>query len=250
MRLDLGCAGWSYDHWKDTFYRNVPRRSWFEHYANRFDIVEVNNTFYRYPRADMLERWDRSAPSGFGFFVKAHRVITHMKRFSNARDQLRDFEDRLDPLRSLRGILFQLPASIERDDELLERIIDQLDRRRRNVIEFRHKSWWDPSVIERLERAGIIMCSVIAPDLPDRIIAVRGQAYVRVHGEHQYYRGSVSDARLRTILDGLEASGCERAYVIFNNDSAGHAPEDALRLRALHEATRARHPSSSSPPRR
>src|SRR5690348_6046066 len=136
----IGCSGWNYKSWKDEFYGGLPARLWLEHYAKHFDTVEVNNTFYRLPNRDAVANWERTAPPGFLFTIKASRYLTHVKRLSELGPGLDRFYERIEPLRrspKMGPVLWQLPPTFRRDDERLAAALARLDRtEERHCFEF------------------------------------------------------------------------------------------------------------------
>ena len=129
--IRIGCSGWNYASWKQELYEGLPASRWLEHYARHFDTVEVNNTFYRLPNRDAVANWERTAPPGFVFAVKASRYLTHVKRLRDVGEGLQRFYDRIDPLlcsSKLGPILWQLPPNFQRDDERLAHALTHLPR--------------------------------------------------------------------------------------------------------------------------
>ena len=120
----IGCSGWNYDHWRNgVFYppRMAPRE-WLDFYARHYDTVEVNATFYRLPKREVVANWVKSSPDGFLFSIKMSRYITHIKRLLDLGSGVRTFYDRIQPLvRSpkMGPVLWQLPGTFRRDDERL-----------------------------------------------------------------------------------------------------------------------------------
>jgi uncharacterized protein YecE (DUF72 family) len=134
----------------------VPQRRWLERYAEVFDTVEVNATFYRLPKESTVRDWVEQVPGDFLFAVKASRYLTHMKRLRGIPDAVARFWEPLEPLRSgrrLGPVLWQLPESIQRDDDLLDAALGEMPPAR-HCFEFRHPSWFVPSVGELLEERG------------------------------------------------------------------------------------------------
>ena len=121
----IGCSGWNYDDWRGPFYpERAPRRRWLELYAERFDTVEVNTTFYRLPNREAVAGWVQQTPAEFMFAVKASRYLTHIRRLQDLGEGIARFYERIEPLiehRRLGPVLWQLPANFKRDDERLER---------------------------------------------------------------------------------------------------------------------------------
>jgi hypothetical protein len=145
----VGCSGWYYWHWKGAFYpANLPSRQWFAHYRGKFNTVELNAPFYSWPTVNTVQTWVRQAGRGrFVYTVKASELITHVKRFRGVKTLIRDFGHIADLLgRRMGCFLFQLPPSFRYTPGRLKLIVDQLDPARKNVVEFRHRSWWNDTV--------------------------------------------------------------------------------------------------------
>ncbi|HEY2637281.1 MAG TPA: DUF72 domain-containing protein, partial [Solirubrobacteraceae bacterium] len=145
----IGCSGWNYADWREVVYpKGLPTRRWLERYAELFDTVEVNSTFYRLARPDAVARWVELTPQGFTFAVKASRFLTHMKRLTDMDRGVRRFYDRIEPLvgtPKLGPIVWQLPESFSRDDARLAFALEHLPPGR-HCFELRHRSWFVPEV--------------------------------------------------------------------------------------------------------
>ncbi len=155
--IHIGCSGWFYWHWRGGFYpAKMPTANWFEHYAARFKTVELNAPFYSWPTLATVRSWVRQiGRRKFVCTVKASELITHTKRFSGTKTLIRDFCHIADLLGPRMGcFLFQLPPSFHYSRARLDRIVSQLDPSRRNVVEFRHKSWWNERVFSAFRETG------------------------------------------------------------------------------------------------
>jgi len=231
----VGCSGWRYWKWRDSFYEGVPQPDWFRHYSGAFDTVEINASFYSWPTAAGVQAWRRQ-PGGENvvYTVKVCELITHIKKFKGAKTLVRDFGMIGDILGEQMGcFLFQLPPSYRYSKARLNAIVSQLDPTRRNVVEFRHKTWWNEEVYAAFRKAGIIFCSCSGPRLPDELIVTAEEVYVRLHGPERWYRHDYSDEELRKWANRIEGSGANRAWVYFNNDNDAHAPKNAKTLHSL-----------------
>jgi len=231
----VGCSGWRYWTWRDSFYEGVPQPRWFEHYSGVFDTVEINASFYSWPTVAGVQAWRRQAGGeNVVYTVKVCELITHIKKFKGTKTLVRDFGMIGDILAEQMGcFLFQLPSSFRYSKARLNAIVSQLDPARRNVVEFRHKSWWNNEVYAAFRKAGIIFCSCSGPRLPDELIVTADELYVRLHGPERWYRHDYSDEELRKWADRIESSGANRAWVYFNNDNDAHAPTNAKTLHSL-----------------
>ena len=233
----VGCSGWQYRHWQGNFYpADLPGSRWFDHYAERFDTVEINNSFYRLPEASVFAGWRRRAPAGFLYAVKASRYLTHNKKLKDPEEPLARFFERARRLREKLGpVLYQLPPGWKVNLARLEAFLSLLPRRVRHVMEFRDPSWYSDEVLTALDRRGVALCLHDMPGSAPQRAAVGSFVYVRFHGFEQRYGGRYSDERLEDWAEWLTARAAEGKDVFgyFNNDVGGHAPRDALRLRTL-----------------
>jgi len=235
LSVFVGCSGWRYWKWRDSFYQGVPQNGWFGHYLKRFDTVEINASFYSWPTVASVQSWRRGpGRKRFVYTVKACELITHVKKFKGTRTLVKDFGMIADILRDRIGcFLFQLPPSYRYTKIRLNDIVSQLDPARRNVVEFRHVSWWNEEVYRAFREAGIIFCSCSGPRLPDELVRTADEVYVRLHGPKRWYRHDYSNEELAIWADRIKASGATRAWVYFNNDNDAHAPRNATTLRRM-----------------
>ena len=234
--LFVGCSGWFYWKWRGLFYpKSLPTSEWFKHYATRLDTVEINASFYSWPTIANVNAWKRQAGKRrFVYTVKVCEIITHIKRFKGTKTLVKDFGMIADILGDRMGcFLFQLPPSYRFTKIRLNDIVSQLDPARRNVVEFRHVSWWNEEVYRAFREAGIIFCSCSGPRLPDELVRTADEVYVRLHGPTRWYRHDYSKEELAIWADRIKASGATRAWVYFNNDNDAHAPKNATTLRRM-----------------
>ena len=237
MRYRIGCSGFSYKEWKDVFYPpKLSQKRWFEYYCTRFNTLELNVTFYRFPQLSFLQNWYDKAPHDFVFSVKAPRVITHYKRFIDTEQLLTDFYTTIQQglKEKLGAVLFQLPASIEYSENILNRIIHQINPAFTNVIEFRHNSWWNNKVYIRLAEKSTVFCGVSHPKLSDDIVANTPVAYYRFHGVPKLYYSEYNTATIEAFSVKLkQLKNISRAYIYFNNTAGMGAINNAEHLKAL-----------------
>jgi uncharacterized protein YecE (DUF72 family) len=233
----IGCSGFYYKGWKEKFYpKGLPQRKWFEFYCESFNTVELNVTFYRFPKLEDLKGWHHRSPENFKFTVKAPRLITHYKKFNNVKRELGDFYNTVSKGlgEKLGCVLFQLHPAIEYSEENLERIVKTMDKSFINVIEFRHTSWWKDSVYKALKENGIAFCSISYPNLPDMVIKTAPTIYYRFHGVPQLYLSSYSPEKLESVqADIRKFRGIENVYAYFNNDIEVYAVYNARQLKTL-----------------
>ncbi len=231
----IGCSGWIYPHWGGLFYpEGLPQRQWFDFYARVFNTVEVNATFYRFPTGKMVQAWHKKGPAGFVFTLKAFRGITHLRKFRGTAELVRRFYAMGEVLgEKLGGFLFQLPPSLQYDRDLLLHILDQLDPRFANTLEFRHESWFREETEVILRERNVAMCIVSAPGLPEHVVVTAPHAFVRFHGKSAWYAYRYSRTELRSWARRLKDLPAERVFIYFNNDWNAWAPENALQLEEI-----------------
>jgi uncharacterized protein YecE (DUF72 family) len=215
-----------------------------KYYVERFDTVEVNNTFYRLPEASTFAGWASQTPPTFLMAVKASRFLTHMKRLRDPEEPLDRLFSRAAPLRSRLGpVLYQLPGNFHRDLERLAAFLQALPvkltpsarRRLQHVFEFRHPSWYVAETYQLLEAHGVAMC--LHDKAGSEIAApfVGPFVYVRFHGTSGHYHGSYDDGTLRQWAGRLAEQWHSKrdVYAYFNNDPHAVATRNALTLRRL-----------------
>jgi uncharacterized protein YecE (DUF72 family) len=235
--IRIGCSGWVYKHWRDIFYpAGLPQTRWFERYAEEFDTVEINNSFYRLPKPETFDKWRKQAPPSFDYTVKANRFLTQAKKLKDCEEPLermmgavRHLGDRLGPM------LYQLPPNMSLNLERLEGFLQIAAKDVTNVFEFRHTSWYVQATYDLLDRYGASFCVHDMPGLVSPRVAVGPIAYVRFHGGEGKYWGRYSDERLLDWTDWLleGARQGRTCWAYFNNDIHGHAIEDARTLKSM-----------------
>ncbi|WP_423066987.1 DUF72 domain-containing protein [Devosia sp. CN2-171] len=231
--LNVGCSGWFYWHLKGSFYpTQLPTKDWFSHYADHFSTVELNAPFYSWPTLRTVESWRKQAEGRpMVYTVKASELITHLRKFENTETLVRDFGYIADLLGPRMGcFLFQLPPSYHYSPARLHNILDQLDPARRNVVEFRHPSWWNEQVYAAFQAAGTIFCSCSGPRLPDQVIKTADDIYIRFHGVERWYRHDYSHDELTDWACRIRKAKAKRVWIYFNNDFDGYAIKNATTL--------------------
>lgn len=235
--IHIGCSGWSYKHWRGIFYpQGLPQKRWFGRYAEEFDTVEINASFYRLPLAATFDGWREKAPEGFRYALKVNRFITHLKKLVGVEDEVDRFIDLARRLgQTLGPLLYQLPPSLHKDLPRLDRFLSRLPHDMEHVVEFRHPSWYDDEVRALLDRHQV---GFVAHDLRGLISprwATGRTAYVRFHGSGGRYSGRYSDDSLLEWTDWClqQARSARSVWCYFNNDIHGHAIEDARTLKSM-----------------
>lgn len=237
MRIQVGCSGWFYSHWRGVFYppQEVTTKNWFAYYANVFQTVELNAPFYRWPKPATVRRWKRDAPKGFIYTVKVNQLITHERRMVRTKKLVRSYYDEIAPVlgEKMGCFLFQFPPGYRYSASRLKSIVAQLDPTYRNAVEFRHRSWWREPVYRALAERGIAFCAVSAPRIPETFPPKQPLLYVRFSGQTQWYRHDYSREELTVWTERIRNSGADEAWIYFNNDRQGHAIKNALMLRRM-----------------
>jgi uncharacterized protein YecE (DUF72 family) len=229
--FNVGCSGWYYWHWAGIFYPDdLARNEWFSHYAKNFKTVELNAPFYSWPTIATIKKWiEQAGRRHFVYTVKVPELITHIKRFKGTKQLVKDFgliADILGPSR-MGCFLYQLPPSFHYTPGRLKTIMENLDHQRRNVVEFRHKSWWNDEVYKAFRKTKTIFCSCSAPRLPDALIKTSDEVYLRFHGIKQWYRHDYSKDELREWVARIRKSKVKRVWAYFNNDRDAFAIKNA-----------------------
>ena len=235
MEIHVGTSGWFYWHWKGQFYpEKIPTHHWFKHYTKNFKTVELNAPFYSWPKPQTVKTWARQAPRNFRYSVKVNGAITHEKRMVRTKKLIKKFYVIAEALGEKMGcFLFQFPPSYRYTPARLKSIVTQLDPDFRNVVEFRHKTWWRKSVYRAFEKNGLIFCSLSGPRLPDELVKTSDVVYVRFHGVPRWYRHNYSRHELSVWADRIQQSGAKEVWAYFNNDRDAFAIKNAKTLRRL-----------------
>jgi uncharacterized protein YecE (DUF72 family) len=234
-RVHIGTSGWHYAHWKGRFYPpDLPASRHLAYYAEHFDVVELNNTFYRLPAESAVLGWKNGSPAHFLFAVKGSRFLTHMKKLKDAETGLERFFSRVDLLGSKLGwVLFQLPPNWSCDRGRLRSFLEALPRRHRYAFEFRDASWNNAEISRLLERFGAAYCIFDLAGFQSPLTLTANFTYIRLHGPGGRYQGSYDDSALRLWNERIAEWNLREAYVFFDNDQAAYAVDNALRLRKL-----------------
>lgn len=230
MNLYVGTSGYSYKEWKGIFYpESLPAKQMLRYYGGRFRTVEINNTFYRLPKASTLEGWAGEVPADFKFALKASRRITHIQRLKDTEDLVSYLfeaagvlKDRLGPL------LFQLPPYLKKDVSRLQGFLELLPDRRRAAFEFRHQSWFDDEVFGLLHAHGVALCIADADDDLDVPFKATGDwGYLRLR------RAGYGDTALKTWAKKVREQGWRDVFVFFKHEAEGSGPQLAERFMEL-----------------
>jgi uncharacterized protein YecE (DUF72 family) len=239
MTVRIGTSGWSYNHWKDVLYRpGLPAVRRLGRYTEVFDTVELNASFYRWPKDSTFAGWRDQLPDGFKLSVKAHRGLTHYRRLASPEPWIERFESCWRVLGDRHGMLLvQLHPEQQRDDARLDLFLRSMPASIRVAVELRHPSWNDPAVFALLERHRAAYVVMSGADLACVPRATADQVYVRMHGPEPatMYTGSYTSEDLRWWAERIarwDGEGRD-VWMYFNNDLGGHAVRNALALKEL-----------------
>ncbi len=234
--VHVGCSGWQYRDWRGPMYPpGLPTTRWLARYAEVFDTVEVNSTFYRLASRDAVARWVEQTPPHFVFAAKASRYLIHMKKLRDIEDGIARFYERIEPLVEagrLGPVLWQLPAWFTRDDDRLAGALAGLPPGR-HAWEFRDPSWFCAEVYALLRAHG---CALAYGDAPkrefQRHVRTTDWGFVRFHHGRRGRRGNYSKRELDAWADRLtQWRRDEELWIYFNNDWSAYAVRNALYLR-------------------
>ena len=222
MRLLAGTSGYAFKEWKGSFYPDdLHDDAMLGFYSGKFATVEINNSFYRLPKTQVLLDWAAQVPAPFTFAIKASQRITHYARLKPECADALGFllgntaalADRLGP------ILFQLPPNLKRDDDRLRAFLALLPRDRRHTIEFRHESWFEDDVFDALRARDIAMCITEQPEFASPLVSTASWGYTRLH------RFDYDETMLVEWSKKIRAQPWSEAFVFFKHDEgAGSGP--------------------------
>ena len=236
-RACIGTSGWSYRHWRGRFYPPaLPAKEHLAFYAERFDTVEVNATFYRLIARETLAGWREQTPPGFVFACKGSRFLTHLKRLTDCGQGLERYFARVSALEQKLGpILFQLPAHFHPNLERLAGFLACLPKGPRYAFEFRDPAWFTSEVSELLRARNAALCLYEFAGRRSPLELTADFVYIRLHGPEGAYQGSYGEPALAAWAEHLETwrrQGRD-VWCYFDNDQAGYAPQNALTLRRM-----------------
>jgi uncharacterized protein YecE (DUF72 family) len=231
----IGCSGFIYPEWKGKFYpADLARSKWLNHYSSKFNTVELNGTFYKFPVAKNLKNFYENTPPDFKFSIKANRVITHSLKMKNAKEKIDEFmyitnEGLMDKFGC---ILFQLPPSFKYSEENLDLILNCVPLRSSTIIEFRNAGWWNEKVYEAFYENDLTFCNNDYPGMPEKIIPSKKTFYMRFHGRPILYKSEYSISYLKQFVREIPETSTER-YIYFNNSSQLAAVTNAMSIREM-----------------
>jgi uncharacterized protein YecE (DUF72 family) len=232
MDVRVGTSGYSYKEWLGRFYpEKLPAAQMLGFYATRFPTVEINNTFYRMPARELLEKWAGETPDRFTFVLKAPQRITHQKRLGDVGADLSYFLETALALGSKLGpVLYQLPPYMKKDVARLRAFLERLPSEPPAAFEFRHASWFDDEVATALRDHGRALCRADVDEegsAGGELVPTASWGYLRLR------RQEYPEADLAAWADRIRAQPWERAFVFFKHEDEAKGPELAARLAAI-----------------
>jgi uncharacterized protein YecE (DUF72 family) len=234
VRAWIGTSGYNYPEWKGSFYpEKLPAARMLSFYAASFATVEVNYTFYRVPNEKILGGWSRETPDSFRLTLKAPKRITHIAKLRDCTDLLEYFLKTAATLGpKLGAILFQLPPYFRKDLVVLDAFLEQLPAQLCAAFEFRHASWMDAEVFERLRSRNLALCVADSEKFSTPVEITASYGYFRLRDEGY----TPQDLRRWAQVIHDSSSACSDVFVYFKHEEAGKGPQFArLLLQALSE---------------
>ncbi len=229
--LFVGTSGYNYKEWKGPFYpEKISDKDMLDFYGEQFRSVEINNSFYRVPKPEVVQGWAQRVPDSFRFVLKATRRITHLKRLKEVGEEVAYFTGIANELGDKLGaVLFQLPPNFKKDMERLQAFVGSLPPRLPSAMEFRHDSWFDDDVRSCLSDHNIALCFAHEGDDTDedverRFHSTANWGYLRLRGT-EYDEGQMRDW-VRRVAD----QPWQRAFVFFKHEDEGLGPKLATRF--------------------
>src|SRR5580693_7919090 len=224
-QLFVGTSGWAYPGWKPDFYpAKLAQKKFLGHYATQLNTVEVNFTFRQLVKETTIQNWLQDTPAHFRFGVKAHQMITHIKRLKGTEDFVPRFLATIEPLASVKKlgpVLFQLPPNLKADAVLLKDFLALLPRTLPAAFEFRHESWFSESTWELLKLYGAALCVAESEERTTPDVATGAFVYYRFRKPN--YTGEERRGMVARIGEYLAAGRDVFAY--FKHEET---PEGAL----------------------
>jgi uncharacterized protein YecE (DUF72 family) len=241
-KCKIGCSGFLYDSWRDTFYpEDLPQKRWLSYYVKKLDSVELSITFYRLLKKEAFERWYYETPPDFAFSLKGSRFITHIKKLKDVSLPLETFFNVTMPLHEkFEVVLWQFPPNLKVNIKNLEGFIEEISRYPvRHVFEFKQASWLGKKVLKLLSESNIAICMADWPEFLDNVPVTADFVYIHRHGEGGNYASSYSTEQLKNDAKRIKEfmKQGKDVYVFFNNDAFAYAPQNAMELKQILDKT-------------
>ena len=219
----IGTSGYNYPEWKGSFYPETMKPAdMLPYYAERFPTVEINYTFYRTPTEKILDGWNRATPPQFKLTLKAPKRITHDARLRDCGDRVRQFLETAATLGpKLGALLFQLPPNLKKDLALFDAFLDTFPPRVCAAFEFRHASWLDDEVYDRLRQRNLALCIADSEKLSTPVETTADYAYFRLRDEGY----TPQDIERWGDVIRERTAACGDVFVYFKHEEEGKGPE-------------------------
>ncbi len=229
MIVRAGTSGFQYKPWRGAFYpEDMKERDMLAFYSQQLPTVEINNTFYRMPKASVVEKWASEVGDDFRFVIKASRRITHFKRLKEPEEPLGYLLGSLEHLGSKQGpILFQLPPNMKVNVERLAAFLAALPEETKAAFEFRHASWYDDAVYEVLGAHNASLVMADGDEQAAHRVATADWGYLRLR------RIGYDESALKDWAEWVQEQSWSDAYVFFKHEDAGAGPKMARRFLEL-----------------
>jgi uncharacterized protein YecE (DUF72 family) len=234
MSLYVGTSGYSYKEWKGSFYpEKIPAKNMLSYYSERLSTVEINATFYRMPKTDMLENWKAQVPPSFRFSLKASQRITHFKRLKETEQETQYFLETAAVLGDQLGVvLFQLPPNMKKDLPRLESFLGHLPPATPAAFEFRHPTWFDDDVLDLLRNQNRPLVVSDTDDLPtSHIDKTADWGYLRLR------RVNYSEENLKEWVERIRSQNWKETFLFFKHEDEGTGPKLAAQFLQLASAS-------------
>jgi uncharacterized protein YecE (DUF72 family) len=245
MKIFVGTSGYGYKEWKGKFYpEKISPDEMLRFYSERLGAVEINNTFYRMPKENVLTSWAEQVPDDFVFALKAPQVITHLKRLKNVDTETEYLFRTLSVLEGKLGpVLFQFPKSFHADRTMLEDFLSLIPGNTSCAFEFRSPSWLDADILNLLRGNGCSLCIAdVDEDPASEIISTALWGYLRLR------RSDYTDADLSQWMKKILSQKWKRAFVFFKHEEEARGPEAAMRFRELADSSVTKSKTAGSRP--
>lgn len=224
MNILAGTSGYSYKEWKGIFYpQDLPDKKMLSFYSQQLPAVEINNTFYRMPKVEMLESWLEQVPDNFQFILKASRKITHIKRLKKCEEETEYLFKTAQTLKKQLGvILFQLPPFLRKDAVRLENFLKLIPKKVKATFEFRHETWFDEEIYDILKAKEYALCfSDTEDNKQKKIVSTTPWGYLRLRKQNY------SESGLKKWLKTINDQSWEKVFVFFKHEDEGAGPKMA-----------------------
>lgn len=239
MDIKVGTSGWSFYDKENIFYPSTLKsKDRLSYYSKQFSIVEVNSTFYHFPRETTIEKWYRESEEDFKFIIKINKYFTHIKKLEidpDVKEKLVGFLNTIEGLKhKLSGVLIQLPPSFKLNLSLLESFIKtfrSLQKEKYGIfLEIREESWIEEEFFSLLKKYNVNLVYNDSRNKWPNILKLTGDTlYLRLHGREKIYYSSYSEEELKSIIDQIEKIK-QPSFIFFNNTASNSGIENAMYL--------------------